>query len=107
MASNRDKALAGRRAVASALGVAPPCPDSMIGTLASLPLQDAPVPPKAPLYIDPLQDALLFEHRIEVPVVPWPAPPRRLLRISAQLYNAPEQYERLARVLPSLLAAGL
>ena len=36
---------------------------------------------------------------IEVPVMPWPRPPRRLLRISAQLYNRREQYDRLAEAL--------
>jgi isopenicillin-N epimerase len=32
-------------------------------------------------------------------VVPWPAPPRRLLRVSAQLYNEIGQYERLVAAL--------
>src|SRR5262249_57443285 len=30
---------------------------------------------------------LYYEHRIEVPVFPWPSPPRRMVRLSAQLYN--------------------
>jgi isopenicillin-N epimerase len=34
----------------------------------------------------------------------WPAPPKRLLRISAQLYNSPEQYSRLAQALREELA---
>ncbi len=77
----------------------------MIGSLVSLPLPDgSPDPPASPLYTDPLQDRLLFEHRIEVPVVPWPAPPKRLLRISAQLYNDIGDYERLAHALKKELA---
>jgi hypothetical protein len=32
----------------------------------------------------------------------WPAPPRRLVRISAQAYNRPEQYAALARALLEL-----
>jgi len=55
-------------------------------------------------WLDALQERLWSEHCIEVPVMPWPAPPRRVLRISAQLYNTPDQYSRLAAVLPALLA---
>jgi len=42
---------------------------------------------------------LLKELGIEVPSTPWPAPPKRLLRISSQLYNSLPQYERLASAL--------
>jgi hypothetical protein len=35
----------------------------------------------------------------------WPAPPRRLIRVSAQLYNRTEQYARLADALAQELAA--
>ena len=99
-ASNRALALAARRVVADRLGVAAPCPDDMIGSLATLLLPDGESVRRD---IDPLQDALWERHRIEVPVIPWPAPPRRLLRLSAQLYNGLDQYERLADALAELL----
>jgi isopenicillin-N epimerase len=35
----------------------------------------------------------------------WPAPPRRLIRVSAQLYNSIDQYQRLAEALSKELAA--
>jgi hypothetical protein len=35
----------------------------------------------------------------------WPAPPRRLVRVSAQLYNRTAQYARLADALRKELAA--
>jgi isopenicillin-N epimerase len=54
--------------------------------------------------VDPLQARLYAEHRIQVPVMPWPRPPRRLLRISAQLYNQPAEYTRLAAALVRELA---
>jgi len=106
MRRNRELALAARRVLGPALGVSSPCPDAMVGSLAAFPLPDADSaePPKTPLYLDPLQEALLAEHAIEVPVIPWPAPPKRVIRVSAQLYNALPQYERLAAVLPRLLA---
>jgi isopenicillin-N epimerase len=102
---NRALVLAGRDLLCRALAIAPPCPDEMIGSLASLPLPDGDgAPPTSALYADPLQDRLLAEARIEVPVIPWPQPPRRLLRISAQAYNVPADYRRLAEALGRLLA---
>jgi isopenicillin-N epimerase len=101
MRHNRGLALAARRILCSALQIASPCPDEFIGSLASVPIWDAAnaAPSKSPLYQDALQDQLLSEHSIEVPVIPWPAPPKRLLRISAQLYNSLPQYELLAKAL--------
>ncbi|MES2571071.1 MAG: aminotransferase, partial [Verrucomicrobiota bacterium] len=76
----------------------------MLGSLASIPISDTSALPKGPLYLDLLQEKLLADHGIEVPVISWPAPPRRLLRISAQLYNHLPQYERLAGILAGELA---
>jgi isopenicillin-N epimerase len=105
-ARNRELALAGRRLLCESLGVPEPAPESMIGSLAAVPIADGtPEPPTAASYIDPLQDALREQAGIEVPVVPWPAAPRRLIRISAAAYNMSADYERLAVALPTLLAA--
>lgn len=108
MADNRAKALAARQTLAQAIGVALPCPDELIGALASLPLpprgaaDPQPMRP-VPAHIDPLQAVLYERHRIQVPVVPWPAPPQRLIRVSAQDYNATADYQTLADALRSLL----
>ena len=101
MEHNHQLALAARDILCRALRIAPPAPDHLLGSLASVPIPDADAAPASasPLYSDPLQDQLRTEFQIEVPVIPWPAPPRRLLRISAQLYNALPQYERLAHAL--------
>jgi isopenicillin-N epimerase len=104
MRTNRALALQGRRIICEAIGAPVPAPEEMIGTLAAVPLPDgSPDPPISPLYQDPLQDRLLQEHGIQVPVLPWPAPPRRLVRISAQLYNRREQYQHLAEALTIVL----
>jgi isopenicillin-N epimerase len=98
---NHALAVAGRKMICDALEIEPPCPDDLIGSLAAIPLADAPARqrPKSPLYLDALQDKLLHHHAIEVPIIPWPAWPKRCLRISAQLYNSLPQYERLAAAL--------
>lgn len=93
---NRALALHGRERLCAALGIDAPAPESMIGSIATVPL-----PPGDPdaVILDPLQTQLFEEERFEVLMPLWPAPPARLLRISAQLYNAPEEYERLADTL--------
>ncbi|MGH7263575.1 MAG: aminotransferase class V-fold PLP-dependent enzyme [Candidatus Rokuibacteriota bacterium] len=110
MARNREVALAGRGLLAKALGIEAPCPDAMLGALASLPLPDGDGRPPDPAargrQFDPLQNALLHRFGIEVPVMAWPAPPKRLLRISAQLYNTVADYERLADALRDVPTLG-
>jgi isopenicillin-N epimerase len=104
MADNRAKALAARRLLCERLGVAPPCPEEMVGAMATVPLPDGfPTEPTPPLYLDPLQDRLFYEHHIEVPVIPWPRAPGRHLRLSAQVYNTHNEYQRLAEALEALL----
>jgi isopenicillin-N epimerase len=101
---NRELALDGREILCEALGVEAPCPASMIGSLASLPLPDGDSGSVNELFpFDKLQDRLLKEFRIEVPVIAWPAPPRRLVRISAQLYNSRWHYVALAEALQEIL----
>ncbi len=106
MQRNRALALAARRLLCDILQTPPPCPDEMIGSLAAVPLPDMASADISRISngLDPLRDRLLREHDIEVPVFPWPAPPKRLLRISAQLYNSLPQYEKLAAVLRNILS---
>ena len=105
-AANHELVVAGRRLICDALGIGPPCPESMLGSLASVPLPDAAgEPPESALYTYPIQEKLLDRWNIEVPIVPWPGHPQRLLRISAQLYNEIGDYERLATALRELFPA--
>ena len=97
---NRRTALAARERLCDALGTPPPTPASMIGSLATVRLPEAAGdPPAPPLFLDPLQEALFSRHAIEVPVIPFPPPRGRVLRISAQIYNDPEDYARLVDAL--------
>ena len=105
MARNRELALEGRRLVCGVLGVAPPCPEAMIGSIASIPLPDSPTTDVGWRRPDPIQRRLFDGWGLEVPLMSWPAAPRRLIRISAQLYNSRDHYARLAEALTKELAA--
>jgi isopenicillin-N epimerase len=96
MQQNRNKAIAARHILCQALDIPPPCPDSMLGALATVPLPDGS--------FQALKQLLLEQFKIEVPIVPFPASPQRLVRISAQIYNSLKQYEMLAEALQSAIA---
>jgi isopenicillin-N epimerase len=100
---NRELALRGRELLARAVDSAPPAPESAIGSLAAVLLPPSDLPTGAH-GLDPLQVELWRRHAIEVPVIRWPKPALRLLRISPQIYNSPAQLEWLCEVLPPLLA---
>lgn len=95
-AHNRALVLEGRGILCEALGVSPPAPDSMVGSLVTLPLPASPADAPPSGRVDPLQLALFERHRVEVPIMHWPAKGRRWVRISAQVYNDRSDYERLA-----------
>jgi len=102
MRRNHELALRARDLLCHRLGIEAPAPDEMLGSMAAVPLPDGK--PYVPtLYGDPLQDALFYEHNIEVPLHPWPHQPKRVLRVSAQLYNTIDDYEKLADALDELL----
>ena len=95
--SNHRKVVEGRRVVAEALNTPLPCPQELLGSLASLPL-----PPDGGSDsngIDPLQERLYQRYHIEVPIMALPQPPRRLIRLSAPVYNSKEEYAALAEAL--------
>lgn len=99
--SNHELVLAGRKILAEALRVASPAPDSMIGSIAALPLP-ASAQPSSGIF-DPLMERLHAEWRIEVPVFAWPDARERLIRVSAQQYNTIDDYHRLAEALTAEL----
>jgi isopenicillin-N epimerase len=110
---NRALVLEGRDLVGSALGEKAAAPDGMIGSMASIPLPWERTPgvvQGVDLYGDPVHGALL-EAGLQTMVTPWPQRPeagawRRLIRLSAAAYNDRAQFERLAAVLPGVVAAA-
>jgi isopenicillin-N epimerase len=108
MEHNRAAALSARRRLCAALGIDPPCPDEMIGAMASLPLPPAiadashPDAPSGPF--DPVQEILFSRFHIEIPVFPFPALPRKILRISTPAYVTPADVDVLVAALSTLAA---
>jgi isopenicillin-N epimerase len=104
MARNRALALEARRLLCETVGTAPACPDEMIGSIASVILPDNRTVETGWRVRDPIQGRLFEAWGIEVPIMRWPAPPKRMIRVSAQLYNHLPQYVRLAEALRKELA---
>ncbi|MBD1909170.1 MULTISPECIES: aminotransferase class V-fold PLP-dependent enzyme [unclassified Leptolyngbya] len=105
MQKNHSLALKVREMLCRFLEIPVPTPDTLIGSMASIPL-----PSKlADTYAFnektiSLQEILFREFHIEVPIMDWPEPSQKLLRISAQIYNSFEHYERLADALKVLIS---
>ncbi len=104
MRRNHQLAVLGREILSDRLGLEPCCPDEMLGAMAALRLPDGD--DGARYHVHPWQSRLSEQFGIEVPVFQWPAPPRRVVRISAQAYNSPGDYEQLAEALARLLDFG-
>lgn len=96
---NHELVLAGARLIAERTDAVLPAPESMIGTMAGLILPEDPAPGRPCAFEDPIWDALYERHNIQVPVWPLPGVARRVLRISAHLYNSIEDFEKLASAL--------
>ncbi len=109
MKHNRALTLAARKYLCAALNTPEPCPEEFIGSLASVPIPAAPANAVARLPFNeyPLQDALRQKYHLEAPLISWPAPPQRVLRIAAQLYNSLPQYELMTKALLKELKNGL
>ncbi|HEY4607470.1 MAG TPA: aminotransferase class V-fold PLP-dependent enzyme [Acidimicrobiia bacterium] len=97
MKRNHELVLEGRRAIADAVGLAPPAPGSMVGSMASIPLPDREgLDPGGEE--SPLMDELIDLGFVTL-VMNWPTWPRQVLRVSAHLYNTADEYRDLAEVL--------
>ena len=91
----------GARSLANAWGTRFETPESMIGTMATVPLPERLG--SAPEEALRLRGALFDEDRIEVQLHAWRG--RLWARISAQIYNEMADVERLAEAVSARLAA--
>ncbi len=90
---NHDLIVAGAGVVCDALGIKQQVPESMIGTMVGIPIPGEVT--KGEIYDDSLWDALYSKHDIQVPVWALPGIHPRVMRVSAQLYNTIEDFEKL------------
>lgn len=99
MRRNHERACRARVILCQALGIHEPCPTSMLGSMASIPLPEAaPHSPAATL--DHEQLPCWFRAQgAEVAICPWPGPAGKLIRVSAQLYNHEAQYTALIKTI--------
>jgi isopenicillin-N epimerase len=104
MQRNHELVTTARRMLCERLEIEAPCPESMIGCMATLPLperfQNTAGESRAVISrFDPLQTLLFEKHGIEMPLIRFGPEARRWFRISAHAHNALEDYERLASAL--------
>ena len=99
MQRNHDLAIRGRDILCEELGLTPPCPDDMVGCIATLLLPAGGSGGVNMHEDDPLHATLKEKYGIHVPVWSWPSPEGRYVRISAQLYNSEDEYRYLAWAL--------
>lgn len=107
MRRNHELLLRGRDLVCRELGLEPAAPDAMTGAMTSLllPEPSPEVLARPTRYDDPLQDALVERHGVVAPIWRLSADNRRIVRLSAQLYNTIDDFRRLAGALRVELAA--
>jgi isopenicillin-N epimerase len=98
-AHNHELVLYGRDVVGTALGTKPMAADQAIGSMAVVRLPSGVAGTEQ--HARALQAKLYQSARIEVPITAWNG--IGLVRLSAQVYNRPSEYELLARVLKSLI----
>lgn len=101
---NHRLILKGQEILCDVLKIPAPLPESMIGSMLTLPIPAHNL--GAPLGLfreDRLGNRLYEKYKIEVPFVQWPGPGEFKIRISAQLYNSVEDFEALGSALTAEL----
>jgi isopenicillin-N epimerase len=95
MAHNHQMILEAKCLLSEALGIPCNTPESLIGSMVSLPLPDG--------LALPLYNHLSQQCHMEVAIMAFPRANYRLLRVCAQVYNTQADYQNLAIALQSTL----
>lgn len=97
---NNALLLDARRLLCERLGLTPPCPESMLGSITTLPLPGRLGEMEGTAIPDPLYERLFETYRIEMPIIRLNG--SRWFRISAHLHNSIDEYRYLADALEEL-----
>ena len=97
--NNHRLVVKARRLLCRRLDLEAPCPESMLGAMATLPLPERFQSRSRSGKIETEQLDLYDDFGIEVPLLRFGQPERRWFRISAQVYNTKQEYEYLAEAI--------
>jgi isopenicillin-N epimerase len=97
--TNHRLAVQARALLCARLQVEPPCPDNLLGAMATIPLPNRFQGKPKRFKIDPEQLRLYDDFGIEVPFFRIGKAQLRCFRISAQLYNTTGEFEYLAEAI--------
>ena len=100
-AHHHTMAVNARRLLCERLGITAPCPEHLIGSMATLPMPGWLAIPAEATGIDPVYQTLFDEFGIELHVIRFNG--RRWFRISSHLHNSPDEYRYLADAIELLL----
>ena len=99
---NHKLAVTARRLLCKSLRAEAPCPEHLLGAMATLPLPERFQGVPRAGRID-AEQARLYDHfRVEVPLMRFGRPERRYFRVSAHIYNSLPEYEYLAEAMSLL-----
>lgn len=98
MQHNHNLVITARKLISDAFSHQVLAPESMLGSMAAIPVPDGL---QVWNYLD-LHDVLLDKFGIEVQIVPWQFPPGLLVRVSAQIYNSINDYHKLIAALQEI-----
>jgi len=100
MERNRSLLLNARHLICDRLSLRPPCPESLLGSMATLPLPGRLSQSEGRFPIDPLYSLLADGFGIEAPIIHFND--QRWIRISAHLHNTLDEYRYLADSLEKI-----
>ncbi|MCX6287288.1 MAG: aminotransferase class V-fold PLP-dependent enzyme [Bacteroidetes bacterium] len=107
MKRNHEVCIQARDLFCSEMGLLPSCPEEMNAGMSTIELPDlGEMKPPDYKNCDAIQNEIYLKYSLELPLWYWSQPPRRITRLSVQLYNSPEQFSYAVRMLKQYYRPG-